>query len=185
MGVTPVLVLRRFIRPQAATRRWHLSLRLLTVLLMTWLGSQKVSADELVLRDGTLVCTAKPYTVKGKSAVFTLCDGRFVSQPLAEIDPERTAKIQADPEHFPVEPKAHVIGYPPLPPSYEPKNDPDFAAFYGPGRGAPAGAAGEASGPKTVQVRGYMRKDGTVVRGFSRAAPGFGSGRSSGHSGKR
>ena len=48
-------------------------------------------AEEVVLKDGRTLTTAKPYVVKGKQALLTLPDGTLVSLALSEIDVEKTA----------------------------------------------------------------------------------------------
>lgn len=51
-----------------------------------------VHADEIVLKGGKSLTTARPLVVKGKNAVVTLKDGTVVSIPLTEIDQPRTAE---------------------------------------------------------------------------------------------
>ncbi len=157
------------------------------------------SADEVVMKDGTVACLAKPYTTKGALAVFTLCDGRLVSFPLAQVDLERTAQLKRDPSSVKASSR---LGYPPPAPVYRPSEDrregasplaaagaassprpkgtPRAITLQG---SAPAPAepsayyapsAGSASGggaPKTVHVSGYTRSDGKYVQGYDRSAP--------------
>lgn len=65
-------------------------------------------AAEVALKDGRVVKTAKPYTVKGAMAILTLPDGRLLSVPASEVDVaktrELTAKAAAAPAAAPAEP---------------------------------------------------------------------------------
>jgi hypothetical protein len=60
----------------------------------------------------------------------------------------------------------------------QPGNNPAGTATPGQfGTGAATGPVVVGPGNKPVNVRGYFRKDGTYVRGHTRAAPGSGTGR--------
>src|SRR6185369_8896843 len=50
---------------------------------------------EVVLKDGTVLATSKPYTVKGNQALITLTDGTLVSVPMSSIDAQKTADANA------------------------------------------------------------------------------------------
>lgn len=52
-------------------------------------------ADQVVLRDGRVLETKKPPTIRGRQAILVLPDGKLVSLPAAEIDAEKTAALAA------------------------------------------------------------------------------------------
>jgi 2-oxoglutarate dehydrogenase E2 component (dihydrolipoamide succinyltransferase) len=52
-------------------------------------------AGEVVLKDGSVLSTSRPYSVKGNQAILTLTDGTLVSIPVASIDTQKTAEANA------------------------------------------------------------------------------------------
>jgi hypothetical protein len=59
------------------------------------LAAAAVLADQVVLKDGSSITTAKPYVVKGSQAILTLPDGTLVSLPASQIDGAKTAEANA------------------------------------------------------------------------------------------
>jgi hypothetical protein len=52
-------------------------------------------ADQVVLKDGSVIATSKPYVLKGNQAILTLTDGTLVSIPANQIDGKKTAEANA------------------------------------------------------------------------------------------
>jgi hypothetical protein len=67
---------------------------LLTCSIAAGLARPAVGAD-VILRDGQVIATKKPYVVKGKIAILTRTDGSLVSIPVEEIDLGKTAAAAA------------------------------------------------------------------------------------------
>ena len=76
---------------------------LLTCSIAAGLARPAVGAD-VILRDGQVIATKKPYVVKGKIAILTRTDGSLVSIPVEEIDLGKTAAAAARPATMATEP---------------------------------------------------------------------------------
>lgn len=59
------------------------------------------AAEQVVLKDGRTIALAKPYTVKGKTAILTRSDKTVLAIPLSEIDLEKTALARSKPAPAP------------------------------------------------------------------------------------
>ncbi len=67
------------------------------VLWMLLLLAGPLIADQVVLRDGRVLETKKPPTIRGRQAVLVLADGKLVSIPATELDMKKTAALAAKP----------------------------------------------------------------------------------------
>ena len=52
-------------------------------------------AEQVVLKDGSVITTAKPHVIKGNQAILTLPDGTLVSVPANQVDGAKTAAANA------------------------------------------------------------------------------------------
>src|SRR5258706_2097994 len=77
------------------------------------LASAAILADQVVLKDGSTITTAKPYVVKGSQAILTMPDGTLVSLPASQIDGKRTAEANAPKT---AKPASSASQYPPQSP---------------------------------------------------------------------
>ncbi len=82
-------------------------MRLISAALVLAFGfALTAPAAEVALKDGRVLKTTKPYTVKGGMAVLTLADGRLVSVPVSEIDTKKTKELAAKAPEAPPAPEA-------------------------------------------------------------------------------
>lgn len=82
-------------------------MRLISAALLLAFGfALTAPAAEVALKDGRVLKTTKPYTVKGGMAVLTLADGRLVSVPVSEIDTKQTKELASKPPEAPPAPEA-------------------------------------------------------------------------------
>jgi hypothetical protein len=68
-------------------------LALASCLVLGWSAAGR--ADQVVLKDGSVINTSKPYVLKGNQAILTLTDGTLVSVPANQIDGKKTAEANA------------------------------------------------------------------------------------------